>query len=295
MTTIRYVNFKVYDPVYVALDQGFFEQRGVHVEIIGDTLAGPTAIQAVASGSAEAGLSSIPALINANAAGLPVQGVVDIQTTMPDQALQKWYVRADSDIQKLEDLPGHVYAVNLWKSSFHYTSLMALQQHGLDENSVKWVLLSFDKQIPALAQGQVDVIGLMQPYQTFAEKEYPGQFRELYNDYDDVFHDTRQVSLIFVNRVWASYNPEAAQQFVAGIVDAIGWIETHQQEARAIISSHTGISEEAIPDYHFTEHGSVRMEDIDKWMSYLGERGDLSADWLTKDQIATNQYNPLVK
>ncbi|MBN2003084.1 MAG: ABC transporter substrate-binding protein, partial [Anaerolineae bacterium] len=101
LPVVRYANFRVYDPVYVALEKGFFAQRGVQVEVIGDVLGGPTAIQAVASGSAEAGLSSLPAIVNANAAGLPIVGVSDIQSALPDQPLEYYYVRCDSDITSL--------------------------------------------------------------------------------------------------------------------------------------------------------------------------------------------------
>lgn len=39
--SLRYVNFKVYDPVYVGIDKGFFSKYGLQVEIIGDSLGGP--------------------------------------------------------------------------------------------------------------------------------------------------------------------------------------------------------------------------------------------------------------
>ena len=294
MPVIRYVNFKVYDPVYVAIDKGFCEKQGIKCKIIGDVLGGPTAIQAVASGSCEAGLSSIPALINANAAGLPVQGVVDVQTTLPGQALQRWFVLEDSPIQVLEDVPGHVYAVNLWRSSFHYTSLLAMSQRGIDEDSVTWTLLSFSNQIPALMEGEIDVAGFIQPYQNYLLMEYGDQVRELFNDYDDVY-GTRHVSLIFVNRVWAQSNPETAEAFVTAIADAIDWIEDNQEEARGIIAKYTGIPTEAVPEYHFTEHGRVRVQDVAAWMHYLRGRGDLTADWLEPGAVATDEYNARIR
>jgi len=291
LPVIRYVNFKVYDPVYVALEHGFFEDHGVTVEIIGDVLAGPNAIQAVASGAAEAGLSSIPAIINANAAGLPIQGVVDIQTTLEGQPLQKWYVRADDDsINVMEDVCGKTYAVNIWRSSFHYTSLRGLDQRGVDEACVNWVLLSFADQIPALIQGTVDVIGLIQPYQSYLEHDFEGQFREVWNDLDDITGESH-VSLIFVNRIWAENNPSLATAFVSGIVDAINFIESDPDGARSAVAKWTGIPEYAIPVYHFTDNGQVLFEDIDEWMSFLKDYGDLTADWVTPEMIATNDYN----
>ena len=227
---VRYVNFKVYDPVYVGIEKGFFEAHGIRVEIIGDSLAGPTAIQAVSSGSAEAGLSSIPALINANAAGLPVVGMTDIQSALPGQPLEHYYVRADSDIQGITDLPGKTFAVNLWRSSFHYTALMALEQYDVPEDSVNFVLLPFDQQAGALASGEVDVIGLMEPYASYAREEYGDEFRELFNA-EDIFGQ-KQFCTHFMNRVWARENPEDARSFVAGIVDAVEWIEATRTRPR---------------------------------------------------------------
>lgn len=292
LPTVRYVNFRVYDPVYVAIDKGFFEKRGINVEIIGDVLAGPNAIQAVSGGSAEAGLSSVPAIINANSAGLPVQGVVDVQTTLQGQSLQNWYVRSDSPLNSLQDLCKQdekpVYAVNIWRSSFHYTSLLAFEKHGISEDCVEWVLLPFTEQITALQQENVDVIGLIEPYQTFLENEQGDSVRMLYNDFDDVYGE-KHVSLIFVNRIWARENTETATAFASGISDAINWIEDNQAEASVIISKYTGIPESSVRAYHFTDNGKVRMVDVEFWLKRLQETEGVP-DWLNLDDIATNAY-----
>lgn len=258
-------------------------------EMVGDVIAGPNAIQAVAAGSAEAGLASIPAIVNANAAGLPIVGVVDIQTTMESQALQRWYVRADSDIKTLTDVEGRDYAVNIWRSSFHYTSLLAMDKAGVDADEVRFRLLSFANQIPALIEGEVDVIGLIQPYQAYLEDEYGDQIRELWNDYD--LYGERHVSLIFVNRVWAKHEPEQATCFATGVGEAIAWIEENQDRARRIVSEYTGIPSKSVREYHFTEYGYVRVEDVQAWLSQLLTWGDVTADWLDVTDIATDKFN----
>ncbi|MBN2005800.1 MAG: ABC transporter substrate-binding protein [Anaerolineae bacterium] len=293
LPVVRYANFRVYDPVYVALEKGFFTQRGVQVEIIGDVLGGPTAIQAVASGSAEAGLSSLPAIVNANAAGLPIVGVSDIQSALPDQPLEYYYVRCDSGIESLADLPGKTFAVNLWRSSFHYTALMALEKEKIAEDSLEWVLLSFDNQIPALANGEVDVIGLMEPYNGYARANYGDEFCLLF-DALDVF-GPKQFTTHFVNRVWAQYNPEAAEAFVGGIADAAAWIEQNQEEAKGIIAQYTGVEAQFVPEYHFQENAAVIEDDVSFWLNYLVRRGDVTVDWLNPAEIATNRYNPALK
>ncbi len=286
---VRYVNFKVCDPVYVGIDQGFFAKRGITVEIVGDVLAGPTAIQAVAGGSAEAGLSSIPALINADAAGLPVLGVTDIQSAIGNQALEEFFVQSDGDVRSVADLRGKTVAVNLWKSSFHYTVLMALEKAGIPEDQVKFVLLPFDKQEVALEQGQVDLIGLMEPYASHAKATYGPKFKVLFTALD-VFGE-KQFTCHFVNKMWAKYNPEQAKAFAGGVADSIAWIEVHQDEARKIIARYTGIDEQYVPTYHFQPQGRVVEADVSFWLDYMRRRGDVTADWLKPEDVASNQYS----
>ena len=255
----------------------------------GDVLGGPTAIQAVSAGSVEAGLSSIPALINANAAGLPVVGICDIQTTFENQALQRWYVRSDSPIKTINDVSGQRYAVNLWRSSFHNTSLYALHTAGVDPEKVNWRLLSFTDQIAALEHGEIDVAGLIEPYQSFVRAEYSKIFRELFNDYD--LYGEKQVSLIFVNRIWAEHNEETTRKFVRGLEMAIEWIEAHPEDAAEIVSAYTEIPREAIGAYYFTPKGEVREADIAWWLQTLTDLDMLTAEWLTPEMVGTNKYH----
>ena len=288
--TMIYINFRVYDPVYVALEKGFFQDHGLNVEISGGVVGGPNAIQAVSAGAAHAGISSIPAIINANAAGLPIQGVVDIQTSFENQSLQKWYTLADSDIVSMEDVCGRTYAVNIWRSSFHYTSLRGLDQRGIDPGCVNWVLLGFADQIPALIEGTVDIVGLVPPYQSYLEYEYGDLIKTVWTDAEDITGPSH-VSLIFVNRIWAENNPEQAEAFTTGVSDAINWIEENQDEAATIIAEYTGIPDYAVGDYHFTENGSVHMQDIQGWMDFLTDYGDLTNEFVTPEMVATNEYN----
>lgn len=165
---------------------------------------------------------------------------------------------------------------------------MALQNAGVDAETVNFVLLSFADQIPALINGEIDVAGLMVPYQGYLVQQYGDQVREIQNDYD--LYGQKHVSLIFVNRVWAEYNPDAALRFTLGIRDAIDWIEENQQEAAAIVARYTGIDASAVGEYHFTPHGNINLDDVSFWLTYMRDRGDVTADWLMPGQVATNEY-----
>ncbi len=285
--TVRYIGLKVYDPVYIAQERGLFAQHGVTVELLDVVAGGPTALQAIAAGQAEAGLSSIPALINANQAGLPILGVADIQSVLPHQELKRWYVRADSPIQNLSDLRGKKIAINLIRSSFDYSLDLILEQAELERSAVEVVLLPFDQQGSALLSGHVDMIGLLAPYTGQLEAQAGAQVRVLLDGHA-VFGTQRQISQIVVNRQWAAAQPESARRFVAALREAAAWASAHPAEARPIIAAATGVDAASIPDYQFAPGGRVSVEDVAWWMEVLRRRGDLTDTSLTAEQLAQN-------
>ena len=285
---VRYVDFKVYDPVYVAIDKGFFRDAGIDVRLYGAMLAGPTAIQAVAAGKAEGGPASYPALINATASGLGVVGVADLQSSIGDQPLEEYFVRQDSPIRSIEALrPVTRFAVNLWKSSFHYTALMAMKQANV--SAVDFVLVPFPQQIQALRGGSVDVVGLMEPYAS--ELRALGGVRILFTAFD-VF-GPRQFSTIFLNRAWALTNPGTARRFTTTVAMTEDWIQKHETEAAAIEAKYTGVDVRYVPPYRFQPHGRVVLIDALFWLSYMEDRGDVPAGKVLVSDFATNFYNYL--
>lgn len=288
---MKYTDFKVYDPVYVGIDKGIFEKHGVKVELTSIISGGPTAIQTVAGGGAHSGLSSLMAIINARAAGLPIVSVADIQSAMNGYPLEEWFVREDSGIESITDLKGKKIAINLVKSSFHYSLLIAMAQAGMKEDDVEFVLLPFSEQVIAMQQKQVDMIGLMQPHTEIA-RQTEGFKRIL--TATDIFGE-KQLCCIFMNKVWAEENPDVAKKYVAGIVEAAQYIEEHPDEAAKIISKHTGVDESLIAPYKFQPNAMVNLDDCQYWLDYMLSRNDTQAAWLKVEDFATNSYNEKVK
>ena len=281
---MSYVGLKVYDPVYVALEKGFFGDLDVE---LADTVAGgATAVQMVSSGDVQGCLLSNMALCNAVNAGLPVIAVADIQSAFNEAPLEEFYVRADSDIQSIKDLKGKKIAINLIKSSFHYTWLMELEKNGMTEDDVTFVSLPFAEQKEALLNGTVDAIGLMQPYSGMARTDE--KCRQLYTAVDSF--GERQFCEILLNSIWAEEHPEEATKFVDGIAKAADWISNNQDEAKQIISKYTGIDAQYIDDYYFQPNASVNMDDAQYWLDYMKTHEGVRED-ITVDDIATNKFN----
>lgn len=285
---MKYVGLKVYDPVYVALEKGFFE--GLDVELTDTVAGGATAVEMVSSGDVQGCLLSNMALCNAVNSGMPVIAVADIQSAFNEAPLEEFYVRADSDINSIADLKGKKIAINLVKSSFHYTWLIELEKAGMTENDVTFVPLSFSEQKEALLNGTVDAIGLMQPYSGMARKD--SKCRQLYTAVDSF--GERQFCEILLNSEWANKNPDTAKKFVCGISKAAEWIADNQDEAKQIISKYTGIDAQYIDDYYFQPNASVNMDDAQYWLDYMKAHEGVRED-ITVDDVATNAYNPKEK
>ena len=281
---MKYVGLKVYDPVYIALENNFFE--GIDVELVDVVAGGATAVQMVASGDVQGCLLSNMAVCNAVSAGMPVIAVADIQSAFKEAPLEEFYVLADSNIYTIQDLKGKKIAINLVKSSFHYTWLLELEKAGMTDEDVDFISLSFADQKEALLNGQVDAIGLMQPYSGMARTDE--RCRQLYNAVDSF--GERQFCEILLNTEWASANPELATRFVSGIAKAAEWTAEHQDEAKQIIAKYTGIDAEYIDDYYFQPHAMVNMEDAEYWLEYMKDHEDIDQN-LTVDDVATNAYN----
>ena len=288
--TIKYVGLKVYDPVYIAEDIGFFDEEGIDLKIVDTVAGGATAVQMVSSGDVQGALLSTMALINAKNTGLPVIGVADIQSTFKDSPLENFFVRKDSGITTIKDLKGKKIAINLVKSSFHYTWLMELEKNGMTEEDVIFVSLPFSEQQAALERCDVDAIGLMQPYVKAARDSE--KLIKLYDAYDT--WGERQFCEIFLNEKWASKNEDKATRFVSALRKAMDWTHKNQDEAKTIISKYTGVDVANIEDYKFQPNGQVVMEDAEYFLEYM-KRVEGVSSTLTASEIVTNKYNTSVK
>lgn len=288
--TMKYVGLKVYDPVYIAKEKGMFDKEGINVEIVDTVAGGATAVEMVSSGDVQGALLSTMALINAKSAGLSVIGVADIQSSFNNAPLEQFFVLEDSGIKDITDLKGKKIAINLVKSSFHYTWIMALHNAGMTENDVTFVQLPFSEQLEALKRGEVDAIGLMSPYIKSATTS--DNVEELYNACD-VFGE-RQFCEIFLNEKWADKNEDKATKFVSALVSAEKWAVDNQEEAKQIISKYTGIDSTMIEDYVFQPNAMCVEEDCQFWLDYMKENEGANPNLKVSD-IITNKFNKAVK
>jgi putative hydroxymethylpyrimidine transport system substrate-binding protein len=138
-------------PLYVALERGEFEKRGLDVELIppADPNDPP---KLVAAGRADLAISYQPQLHLQVAAGLPLMRVGTLVAT----PLSSLVVLADSPIKSIADLKGRKVGFSV--GGFEDALLGAmLNKYGLTLKDVKLINVNFSLS-PSLMSGQVDAV-----------------------------------------------------------------------------------------------------------------------------------------
>ena len=156
-------------PLWVALDQGYFKELGLSVELQPGISGGPTGLALLTQGQADASFPS-PGIVSAAVdAGIAVKIAFEMS---PGQVFD-FAVHKDSDIKSVADLKGKTIA--LWDVSGENIVAPILAEQGIDPKSVhyvgssQWGQLVAQKQADAAMmweglRAQWDAIGLPLKY-----------------------------------------------------------------------------------------------------------------------------------
>lgn len=156
VTSIKVLRSPVFfEPLIIAERQGYFEEQGLDVQIVD----GGTAAQQVAqlvSGEVDIAATGGVSTIAAVAQGMPIKAILGTQNANPSVVTSGLLVTADSPIQGYGDLAGKTIGLQGLKETTHLGSMLALEDAGVDTDSVEFVQLPLPGLNDALAKGQVD-------------------------------------------------------------------------------------------------------------------------------------------
>lgn len=141
-----------YAPIYVAVEKGWFAQRGLKLDII--YAAASDIMRNLAAGNVALGFPNADATIAARSAGLPVKVV---HTTYQRGIGALLALRA-TNIQSYSDLRGKRIAVTALGSPNYLQLQVGLKKAGLALADIKLEVIATGAIVPALQAGTVDAI-----------------------------------------------------------------------------------------------------------------------------------------
>jgi ABC-type nitrate/sulfonate/bicarbonate transport system substrate-binding protein len=223
-----------YAEAYYALDNGFFQQAGLSVELT--TLSNGAAVSAaVASGALDVGVSTPIQLAQAATRGVPfvIVAAGAVNTVKVPAALI--CVAAGSTIRDAKGLQGKTVAVNALKTSSEELLDAWLEQNGVERTSVHTIEMPFSAMGEALKRGAIDGAILSEPSLSIATKR--ADVRVLANPTGAVGREFL-LSAWFATTQYAQKNRDAMKRFATAIYQTARWANAHHDESAAILAKY---------------------------------------------------------
>jgi ABC-type nitrate/sulfonate/bicarbonate transport system substrate-binding protein len=220
----------------IAKDQGFYAERKIDVK---ELVAGssPVLLQAVSSGSVEAGISLGDVAIRAIDQGAPV--------IIAGAVLEKTILRlvGGTGVGAIKELDGAVVTAGAVEGGTANLLRYQLKAGGVDPRGVRMVALTNSKdRVVALGNGQVKGALLIAPFDTMAERD---KMKIL-----DVYTPDYIQTPLILNKDWAAKNKDAAVGLTKALQKAAVWIYTpaNKQKAIDILSAYTSVPADVCAD-----------------------------------------------
>lgn len=217
-------------PMYIAIENGYFEDEGLDVEQV--TVDAAHVSEAIGADQVDVGMGLIGKLLQPLENGLPIKFTTGLHT-----GCTKLLVPGDSDIKSITDLKGKKIGVPGLADAATVVSKRSLSAAGIgvtEQNmEVEFSVYSRNDLPQALENGAVDAIALGDPTASIAEEQYG--LTALIDTATDPEYKDEYCCAAFVTSKLAAENPAAAAAFTRAVQKASQWVQENPDETAKII------------------------------------------------------------
>lgn len=230
-------------PIYVGIEQGFFEEEGIELEIT-QAAGGAALLPAVVAGDLQFAFNSVTSLIIAEHQGLDVTLIAAgaASTGDPDADYGNLVVPAGSDIASPKDLEGKSVGVNALKGVAEMVIRYGVEQDGGDPDLVNYVEIAPSETAAALANAQVDASWAAEPFVTVTTQQGA---TPIYAGYAEPIEDML-IAGYFTTAAYAAENPDVVGRFLSAVTKSVEYATANPDAARAAVATYTEIPQEVI-------------------------------------------------
>jgi len=223
-------------PIYVGVDQGFFEDEGLAVELA-DVQGSPEVVEAVAAGDFAFGFADAATLLESEERDDESLQVVaaGAATTGQDGAdFGAVVVAKGSDIRSAKDLAGERVGVDRLNSITTVTINESVRQAGGDPSTIEYVELPLGDIGGAVASGDVDAGQVVEPLLTIAQDQGDVQVVSNYVQTDPDL----EVGMYFTSEDYAEQNRDVVREFTRAMDRSLEYVQEDPDAARTIMSDY---------------------------------------------------------
>lgn len=235
-------------PLFVGIEEGIFEKHGLEVQVnFAD--GGAAVIPSVLSGENQFGYSNTVSQLAAIDQGLPLRLVQPAWAPccQPDQDDHGVLVLPDSGINEPKDLEGANIAVNTLQNIGEVHIRRAMDNLGVNHESLTWTQLPFSDMGEALERGDVDAIWVSEPHRTpglnkgWKQIIAPGV--QSFPDQIGGYYSTSQQ--------FAESNPEIVRKFREAMTEVNGFAQENPDRVGEVAVAEMGIDAAIIDQVNF--------------------------------------------
>jgi NitT/TauT family transport system substrate-binding protein len=223
-------------PLYLGVDQGFFEDEGIDLTIESAS-GGAVVVPSVVSGDYQFGRGNVLSTMIAVDQGLPLTCITNANSTAGNPDFGAVVVPADSPIQSMADLAGRTVSVNTLNNIGDTTIRAVVEGAGGDPQAVEFVEIPFPDAPAALQSGQVDAAWILDPFLTEA---VDAGARVLSYNFSD-FHPELDISCVFTSQQLMQEDPELVAAFQRAMNRSLEFSQENPEEVRRITGTYTEI------------------------------------------------------
>jgi NitT/TauT family transport system substrate-binding protein len=264
---------------YFALDNGFFKDEGLDVQVTG-FVGGPTTLRALLSRDIEVGDTTADAVFQSHQNGAPIKVIAGDVTKILDQIL------VVKSVGSIKDLAGKRWAISAPNSQSHGFAKIVLQKDGVDPAKVDFVAIgSPPDRVKSLLAGRADATTMV----TFDQKEVlnaidKGDIKVLGSIGQQVPDLANQYVISRDDLVTGQ--PDMLTRFTRALVKGERWMTENPEQAATVAEKH--IPQSAHDDM---VRGLKSMIDAKAW----GVDGGFTLDSVDKAQALYQQLGIIPK
>jgi NitT/TauT family transport system substrate-binding protein len=269
---IMYTAVAPYAASFIAKDQGFFEKRGLDVELI---LAGngSVIVAGVVSGNVEVGTPTPTVFLQAVDSGLD-QIAIAATNALPDTSKSGILARTDSNIKSAQDLIGKKVGVPGLNGLLDVIFRRWLASQGVDTKRVTYVETSFPQMSDLLKAGQVDAVVAVDPFYSRILGQNTGY---LVDDYTKTLPAGTIASVYSATSKWVNANKDAVKAFQEALEEAIAFSKTNDAATRDSIARYTKLPPPVVAGLPVPNLlAKIGPQDLKFWIEVMKERGMLT-------------------
>lgn len=267
--------------IYVAIEQGFFKEKGIVVE--SERFAsGAKMIAPLATGQLDVAIGTpSAALYNSIASGMDFRIVADKGQQRLGYSFVPLVVRKDlwesGRVRSVKDLKGLKVASGAKGINLDYFLAKTLEHAGLAFDSIDMTYLAYPDVLRALAAKAVDAAIAPEPWGVRAEEQKVGVRAFLTEQVPAIA--TFQVAVVMYSGRFIKERPKVARDFLQAYVRGVKWYGERglrDAEVAAILAKHTQVPPETIKatiPFYIDPAARPRAQDIATFQDWFHQMG----------------------